>query len=90
MNLNKAVVVTAIAAAAGTFSLILLNQVNAVNPSYQIAQVSPSPNAQPDGEQRPPRPDFKAAATKLGVTEQQLKDALGVPAHPPSQGDRNQ
>ncbi|MBC1303436.1 hypothetical protein GNE12_16105, partial [Trichormus variabilis N2B] len=42
----------------------------------------------PPGEgQRPPRPDFKAAAAKLGVTEQQLKDALGVPAHPP-EGNR--
>ncbi|WP_228013319.1 hypothetical protein [Nostoc edaphicum] len=35
-------------------------------------------------EPRPPRPDFAAAATKLGVTEAQLKAALGVP------GDRSQ
>jgi hypothetical protein len=37
-----------------------------------------------DRNQRPSRPDFKAAAAKLGVTEQQLIDALGVPPHPPS------
>ncbi len=41
----------------------------------------PSPS---DRNQRPPRPDFAAAAAKLGVTEAQLKDALGVPANPPS------
>ncbi|MBD2355615.1 hypothetical protein H6G41_13480 [Tolypothrix sp. FACHB-123] len=29
--------------------------------------------------------DFLA---KLGVTEQQLKDALGVPPRPPAEGDR--
>ncbi len=39
-------------------------------------------------KRQPPRPDLKAAAAKLGVTEQQLKDALGVPANPPSQGQR--
>ena len=38
----------------------------------------------------PPRPDFAAAATKLGVTEAQLKAALGVPANPPNPGDRSQ
>jgi hypothetical protein len=37
----------------------------------------------------PSRPDFKAAAAKLGVTEQQLMDALGKPPHPP-QKDGNQ
>jgi len=36
----------------------------------------------------PPRPDFKAAAAKLGVTEQQLMDALGKPPHPPGDGNR--
>ncbi|MEH2114994.1 MAG: hypothetical protein V7K39_21370, partial [Nostoc sp.] len=43
------------------------------------------PNAG-DRNQRPLRPDFAAAATKLGVTEQQLIDALGIPPHPPSDG----
>ncbi|MEA5504301.1 hypothetical protein VB735_14495 [Halotia wernerae UHCC 0503] len=90
MNLNKAVVVTAISVLTGTFGLISVNQVNAANPSYRIAQASQQPNQRPEGQRRPPRPDFAAAATKLGVTEQQLKDALGVPANPPTQGDRNQ
>ncbi|MBD2445563.1 hypothetical protein H6G76_00050 [Nostoc sp. FACHB-152] len=90
MNINKAVVVTAISVLAGTFGIISLNQVNAANPSYRVAQASQQPNQQPDGQRRPPRPDFAAAAAKLGVTEQKLKDALGVPANPPSQADRNQ
>jgi len=37
-----------------------------------------------DRNGRPPRPDFKAAAAKLGVTEQQLTDALGIPPRPPA------
>jgi hypothetical protein len=32
----------------------------------------------------PPRPDFAAAAQKLGVSEANLKAALGVPANPPT------
>ena len=51
--------------------------------------VPANPPSQGDRIDGPARPDFKAAATKLGVAEQQLKDALGVPANPPSQGDRN-
>ncbi|MGJ5631282.1 hypothetical protein [Nostoc sp. CALU 1950] len=47
------------------------------------ARLSPNPG---DRNQRPPKPDFAAAAAKLGVTEQKLIDALGVPPHPP--GDR--
>ncbi|MCC5660775.1 hypothetical protein LC608_28140 [Nostoc sp. XA010] len=43
----------------------------------------PFPPNPGDRNQRPPRPDFKAATAKLGVTEQQLKDALGIPPHTP-------
>ncbi|MFL9455164.1 hypothetical protein [Scytonema tolypothrichoides] len=90
MRFNKAGVVIAIPVVAGTLSLIFLNQVNAAHPSYRVAQAAQQPNQQPEGQRRPPRPDWKAAAAKLGVTEQQLKDALGVPANPPSQADPNQ
>ncbi len=37
------------------------------------------------GIQPPPRIDFASAAQKLGVTETQLKSALGVPEKPPIQ-----
>ena len=74
----------------GTFGFISLNQVNAKSTSQQIAQTPQQPNQTPDGQRRPRRPDFAAAAQKLGVTEQQLKDALGVPANPPNPGDRSQ
>ncbi|WP_243458407.1 hypothetical protein [Nostoc sp. UIC 10630] len=84
MNIRRILVVTAIPVLVGTFGLISLNQAYAANKFSQIAQAQQPP----EGEQRPPRPDFKAAATKLGVSEQQLKDALGVPANPPS-GDRS-
>ncbi|MBN3906837.1 MAG: hypothetical protein HWQ35_09850 [Nostoc sp. NMS1] len=89
MNIRRILVVTAIPVLVGTFGFISLNQANAANQFPQIAQAQQPPNQRPEGEQRPHRPDFKAAAAKLGVSEQQLKDALGVPANPPT-GDRNQ
>ncbi|MBC1300165.1 hypothetical protein GNF11_35850, partial [Nostoc sp. UCD122] len=84
MNIRRILVATAIPVLVGTFGFISLNQAYAANQFPQIAQAQQPPNQPPDGERRHPRPDFKAAATKLGVSEQQLKDALGVPANPPS------
>ncbi|WP_235526232.1 hypothetical protein [Nostoc piscinale] len=86
MKLNQAAVVATISILAGTFSVFSLNQVNAANPAYKIAQASSQPSDQPPEGHRPPRPDFAAAAQKLGVSEQKLKEALGVPANPPGQG----
>jgi len=88
MNIRQVLVVTAIPVWLGTFGFMSLNQANAANKFQQIAQATDTPNQPPSERQRPPRPDFAAAAAKLGVTEQQLKDALGVPANPPTPGDR--
>lgn len=33
-------------------------------------------------------PDFAAAASQLGITEEALKTALGVPENPPENGER--
>ncbi len=67
MNIRRVLVVTAIPVLVGTFGFISLNQANAASKFSQIAQAQLPPN-QPPGEQgRPPRPDFKAAAVKLGV-----------------------
>ncbi|MEH2425086.1 MAG: hypothetical protein V7K48_30535, partial [Nostoc sp.] len=90
MNIRRVLVVTAIPVLVGTFGFISFNQANAANQFHQIAQAQLPPNQPPEGQRRPPRPDFKAAAAKLGVTEAQLKAALGVPANPPNPGDRNQ
>ncbi|MHC5675627.1 hypothetical protein [Nostoc sp.] len=46
--------------------------------------LTPPPN-QTAGQQPPPRVDFASAAKKLGVTETQLKAALGVPEKLPTQ-----
>lgn len=46
--------------------------------------LTPPPNST-GGIQPPPRIDFAAAAQKLGITETQLKSALGVPEKPPTQ-----
>ena len=91
MNIRQAqlLLVTAIPVLVGTFGFISSNQANAEASFHQIAQASEQPSQPPNG-QRPPRIDFAAAATKLGVTEAQLKDALGVPANPPSPSDTNQ
>jgi hypothetical protein len=91
-NIRKAqlLLLTAVPVLIGSFGLISLNRANAGVNFHKIAQVSEPSNQPPDGQRKPHRPDFKAAAAKLGVTEQQLKDALGVRANPPSQSDRSQ
>lgn len=89
MNIRRVLPLAAIPFVIGTFNLISPNQANAEARFNQIAQAN-APNQPPDGQRRPPRIDFAAAATKLGVTEAQLKDALGVPANPPSPSDQNQ
>nr|WP_322678761.1 hypothetical protein [Nostoc sp. DedQUE03]MDZ7974103.1 hypothetical protein [Nostoc sp. DedQUE03]MDZ8048105.1 hypothetical protein [Nostoc sp. DedQUE02] len=87
MNIRRVFAIATIPFLVGTFGFISLNQANAANQFDQIAQAQQPP--QPSNEQpRPPRPDFAAAAAKLGVTEQKLIDALGVPPHPP--GDRGE
>ncbi len=90
MNIRQILVLTAIPVWFGTFGLMSLHQANAANKFQQIAQATDTPKQPPSDRQRPPRPDLKAAAAKLGVTEAQLKAALGVPANPPTPGDRNQ
>ncbi|MEH1876539.1 MAG: hypothetical protein V7K78_05710, partial [Nostoc sp.] len=90
MNIRRLLVVTAIPVLVGTFGLISLNQANAANQFHQIAQAQLPLNQPSETEPRRPRPDFAAAAAKLGVTEAQLKDALGIPTNFPNQGDRNQ
>jgi hypothetical protein len=86
MNIRRTLAVAAIPVLVGTFGFISLNQASDKASFYQIAEAPQAPNQAPSGQRRPPRIDFAAAATKLGVTEQQLKDALGVPANPPSVG----
>ena len=89
MKIFRALVLTTIPVLVGTLAFISPNQINAANPSARIAQATDAPNP-PDRQHKPPKIDFAAAASKLGVTEAQLKDALGVPANPPNLSDRNQ
>lgn len=69
----------------GTVGITALNAT--AQSSKQIAQTSPQPNQQ-RGERQHRGPDFAAAATKLGISEATLKAALGVPATPPTPGQR--
>ncbi|MDZ8259597.1 MAG: hypothetical protein RMY63_14425, partial [Nostoc sp. ChiQUE01b] len=73
MNIRRVLVATAIPVLVGTFGFLSLNQANAANQSARIAQAQEPPNQPSNERPRPPRPDLKAAAAKLGVTEAQLK-----------------
>ena len=84
MKIHQLLAVSAIPLLIGACGLAKADHTTASQPDL-LAQDS----SQPNGEQkRPrgnrPRPNFAAAAQKLGVSEAQLKQALGVPAQPPS------
>lgn len=89
MNIRKVLLVTAIPVLVGSVGFISLNQANA-KPVNQIAQAPQPPNERPSGQRKRPKIDFATAATKLGVTEVQLKAALGVPANPPNPSSRSE
>ena len=74
MKLNQVLALTAIPVLLGTLAFTSINKTNAADTTQIMAQNQPT-----QGKPRRRGPDFAAAATKLGVTEQQLKDALGVP-----------
>ncbi|NMG11764.1 hypothetical protein [Brasilonema sp. UFV-L1] len=83
MKIRQLLAVFAMPLVIGAGVLVNTNHTTANQPDL-VAQDS----SQPSGEQKPPkgkrrRPNFAAAAQKLGVTEAQLKEALGVPTQPP-------
>jgi hypothetical protein len=90
MKMNRTLALAAIPLVVGTIFSISPDRANAVELFRQIAQNSEPTNQPPNGRRRPPKIDFQAAATKLGVTEAELKDSLGVPATPPNPDDPNQ
>ena len=47
------------------------------------ASLTVAQNRPPQGQGRRQKPDLAAAASKLGISEEQLKEALGVPENPP-------
>ena len=81
MNIRQLLPLIALPVVIGAFGCLAQNQTVA-QPSNSLAQNS----SQPDQPQQEPRnhrgPDFAAAAQKLGISEAQLKEALGVPANP--------
>ncbi|MFB8790344.1 MAG: hypothetical protein U7123_16200 [Potamolinea sp.] len=85
---RRLLTLTAIPVLFGAVGLVALDKASVAHPSNLIAQNSPQPN-QTQGQQKPrPRIDFAAAAAKLGISEAQLKQALGVPETPPANGER--
>jgi membrane-bound lytic murein transglycosylase B len=81
MNTRRLVSAIAIPVLIGTIGCVALNQASAQSPN-RLAQNSSQPNQQRQGRKNHRGPDFAAAAQKLGISEAQLKEALGVPANP--------
>ena len=81
MNTRRLLALIALPVVIGTFGCVAQNRATAQSPN-RLAQSSSQPNQQQEGRRNHRGPDF-AAAAKLGITEQQLVDALGVPPHPP-------
>lgn len=86
MTIKRLLILSAVPVAIAAFGFVTSSQSNANQSNNLVAQNSSPPNGQQQQPRRqPPRIDFAAAAQKLGVTEAQLKEALGVPAEPPSE-----
>lgn len=89
MKIRQLLVLAAVPLVVGSLGFTVASNA-ATRQVSQVAQNSTQPNQQRPGPHRHPRIDFAAAAQKLGITEAQLKEALGVPANPPAAGDRSQ
>jgi hypothetical protein len=76
MNTRRLLALMALPVLVGTFGCVALNQAIAQSPN-RLAQDSSQPNQQREGR-RHRGPDFAAAAQKLGISEADLKAALGV------------
>lgn len=87
MNTRRLLALMAIPVLIGTIGFVALNQATAQSPK-RLAQNSSQPNQQREGRKNHRGPDFAAAAQKLGISEAQLKEALGVSATPPAPGER--
>ncbi len=79
MNTRRLLALMAIHVLVGTFGCVALNQAIAQSPK-QLAQNSSQPNQQQEGRRNHRGPDFAAAAQKLGISEADLRAALGVPS----------
>lgn len=77
MNTRRLLALMALPVLVGTFGCVALNQATAQSPN-QLAQNSSQPNQQQEGRRNHRGPDFAAAAQKLGISEADLKAALGV------------
>lgn len=77
MKFNQVLAITTIPILLSTLAFASINQTDAADTNQIMAQNQPTQQ-----KDRQCGPDFAAAATKLGVTEQQFKDALGKPPLP--------
>lgn len=77
MNTRRLLALIALPVVIGTFGCVALNQATAQSPN-RLAQNSSQSNQQREGRRNHRGPDFAAAAQKLGISEADLKAALGV------------
>jgi hypothetical protein len=77
MNTRRLLALMALPVLIGAFGSVALNQATAQSPN-RLAQNSSQPNQQQEGRRNHRGPDFAAAAQKLGISEADLRAALGV------------
>lgn len=77
MNTRRLLTLIALPVVIGTFGCVAQNQATAQSPN-RLAQDSSQPDRQQEGGRNHRGPDFAAAAQKLGISEADLKAALGV------------
>ena len=83
INFRRTFIYIATPLVLGAVGFIGVNNANA-----QSNVESRQNNTEMVGRKQHRRPDFAGAASQLGVTEEALKTALGVPENPPENGER--
>lgn len=87
MKLRNLLLIASVPVLIGTYGLIAANKVTAESSTFKIEQTEQRKQEDQKGKRRG-SPDFAAAASQLGITEEALKTALGVPETPPENGQR--
>lgn len=87
MKLRNLLLIASVPVLIGSYSFIATNKVTAESSVFAMEQTEQRKQDDQKGKRRG-GPDFAAAASELGITEETLKTALGVPETPPEAGQR--
>lgn len=87
MKLRNLLLIASVPVLIGSYSFIATDKVTAESSAFAMEQTEQRKQDSQKGKRRG-GPDFAAAASELGITEEALKTALGVPETPPEEGQR--